>query len=166
MIVAQSQAEVSVAQQQTLVVGSTYDLFGDDRTGAIDYASPINPSPIAAWPDGVGKVGDGLAADGDGVDGIGLGGVGDGGGSGGLGPDGMGVGLLTIVTPPLPDGLHLLAVVGSDVAGNQAPPAAAAIVAVELAGVPAPPGPPRPTAFDGQYVTFTWTLSLDDEGQS
>ena len=163
MIVASAQIEISWPTQQSVPLLGYFQIYKDAQDSAVDYDSPVNPSPIPAWPDGAGKLGDGLGEDGEGADGYGHGGMGDGIGADGMGMDGFGAAMLSFVTPPLDDGDWEIAVVGYDGAGNAITPATIE-QAVSLAGTPDPPGIPEASAYDDgpDSLTIDWELSDDD----
>ena len=164
-IIAKSLALLRWPDSQAAPLGGSYDVFRDNRDAAVDYGSAINPSPIAAWPDGAGKIGAGLGPAGSGPAGYGHGGVGCGMGGAGMGMAGFGAAMREFTTPPLLDGGWLFAVVASDPAGNAATPAAVEAAAT-LAGDPAPPGIPLASGYDlgTDTLTVEWPLSADDEG--
>jgi hypothetical protein len=164
-IVAQARARLRWPQQQQVPLDGAYEVYRDARDGNVDYADPVNPAPIPAWPDEEGKIGDGLGRDGQGADGFGDGGSGDGLGADCLGPDGFGANWQEYVTPELADGTWELAVVPVDAAGNETTPATLE-ESVALAGIPEPPTNIQPTDYDGpsDTLTISWTLSEAAEG--
>jgi len=165
-IIAKSRALVRWLQRQSVPLGGWYNVYGDGGAGGgIDYGSPVNPRPLAAWPDGEGKRGWGLGPWGEGPWGQGQGGVGWGYGPWGLGPWGYGIATVSLVTPLLTDGTYTFAAVPLDPAGNADTPASET-AEVLLAGTPKPPGVPTATAYDDETDTLTlsWQLSPDDEG--
>lgn len=163
MIIADAQVEVNWPQQQGVPLGGWYDVFGDGKTGSVNYSSPLNADKIEAWPDDEAKIGAGLGRAGMGVAGYGDGGMGAGLGGAGLGMAGFGAEVMTYTTPELADGTHKLAVVGFDPAGNAVTPADLE-EEIAVAGVPEPPGVPEATAYDNGSDTLTlgWALSADD----
>ncbi len=167
MIIAQCHAQIRWPQTQHVPLGGHYDVFRDDRDGAVDYGVRINPADVAAWPDGAGKIGAGLGPAGLGAAGYGHGGAGAGMGAAGLGMAGFGALWVTFMTAKLRDGTWTFGVTGFDAAGNPAAPAATAIeTTVTLAAAPAPAGVPAADAWDNAtgILTLGWTLSADDEG--
>ncbi len=164
-IVADAQVEVRWPQQQAVPLGGWYDIFGDAKSGAVDYGTPLNPGRIPAWPDDNAKIGAGLGRAGMGVAGYGDGGMGAGLGGAGLGMAGFGAEVISYITGALADGTHTLAVVGFDPAGNKVTPADLE-TEIAVAGVPAPPGVPTATNYDNgsDTLTLNWALSPDDEG--
>ena len=165
-IIAKSRALVRWLQRQSVPLGGWYNVYGDGGAGGgIDYGSPVNPRPLAAWPDGEGKIGAGLGPAGQGPAGTGLGGVGAGYGAAGLGPAGIGVAAMSLVTPLLSDGDYTFCAVPFDPAGNADTPASET-AEVLLAGEPKPPGVPQADSYDDETDTLTlsWALSPDDEG--
>ena len=167
-ILAESQIDVNWPQQQEMLPRDYYHVCIDARDGSVDYANPISPSPIPAWPDLAGKVGLGDGPLGEGPLGLGDGpGVGLGNGPLGYGYLGLGTGLLTFRTEPLQDGRWTLAVVSFDEAGNPASPSAAnaAEEALLIKGTPDPAGIPEADSWDNgtQTVTITFDLSRHDE---
>ncbi len=160
-IIAKSRALIRWPAQQTVPLDGGFNIYLDES-----FASPINPSPIPAWPDEVagGKIGFGLGGFGDGAFGYGDGGFGFGEGPFGMGPFGFGAAWLEYVTGLLADGDHKFDVIGLDAAGNPVTPASGTQTEITLAGSPEPPA--RPTADSYVQGTDTlnllWALSADD----
>ena len=140
-ITASGQVELLWPQQQQVDLGGSYDIYRDDRNGVVvfDSAHKLNPSPIAAWPDGEGKIGAGLGAAGQGSAGYGFGGIGAGQGAAGLGMAGFGAELMSYVTSLLADGVWKFAIVAVDAAANPSAPAAGKEVTATIAATPKPP---------------------------
>ena len=120
----------------------SFDLFGDDRTGTVDYEAPLNESPVPAKPGG-------LAPWGYGCGGYGVGGY------------GQSAALYEWTTDLLEPGTWRLAVVAVDSAGNRL--ATAAEVEINVAPLPRPPDDFRVIAYDAQTRTATlaWQPSPD-----
>lgn len=155
-IIAQAKVKVSWPQAQQVPVGGSFNVYETS-----DYNTPLNPSAIEAWPDGVGKIGYGRGLYGRGPYGRGQGGIGYGRGPYGRGLYGRCAYLLHFVTAPLTDGSHTLAVVGVDVAGNKITPATATAT-VAVAGIPGQPGTPT-AEIDGSDIVISWTASEHDQ---
>lgn len=153
-------------QQQEVLLSGGYDVYRDNRDGAVDFSARINPAMLTAWPDAAGKAGDGLGEDGLGADGYGYGGIGDGVGADGFGFDGFGAAFIEFTSPLLADGTWSFAVVASDAAGNPAAATDGTRAAVTLAGTPAPPASIAADDYDDGTDTLTLALGLspDDEG--
>jgi len=165
-ILAQSQAQLNWPQQQKVPLRAGYNVFHDDKSGVMDFSSPINGRPIEAWPEGEGKRGWGLGTWGRGTWGFGAGmGFGWGRGLWGLGRWGFSVALMTYVTVPLTDGTWTFAVVGTDRGGNPTTPASGTEDTVDLAGTPRAPGRPTADSYDTgtDELTVSFALSRDDE---
>lgn len=162
-IVATSRALIRWPTQQSVPLDGSFDIYLDEQ-----FASPINPLPIAAWPDELagGKIGFGLGGFGQGAFGHGDGGFGFGEGPFGLGPFGYGAAWLEYITDLLADGLHKFDVIGLDAAGNPTSPAGGTQAEITLAGEPAPPGRPQADSYDQgtDTLTLSYALSADDEG--
>jgi len=168
-IVAKSAARIRWPAQQQVPLNGAYRIYRDDGAGGgIDYDTPCNADPIAAWPDGEGKMGAGLGPAGSGAAGYGYGAYlpGAGEGAAGLGMAGFGADWHEWITAELADATYLFAVVGLDAAGNLSETPADVLAAVTLAAAPDPPGVPSPTAYEKGTDTLTlgWPLSADDEG--
>jgi len=165
VIVAAARAELSWQQAQDVPVGGHYDVYRDDRDGAVSFAARVNVRPVDAWPDGEGKRGWGLGRWGAGAWGRGERGLGWGGGHWGDGPWGLGGRRLSWRSGLLDDGVWTFAVVPVDAAGNPASPSSGTEAAVGLAGTPRPPTDVEATAYDAgtDTVTLGWSLSPDDE---
>jgi hypothetical protein len=119
----------------------TFAVFGDGRTGVIDYEAPLNEAPIPSMPGGLEPWGYGC---------------------GGYGRGGYGVAaaLYEWTTDDLGPGSWRLAVAALDAAGNRL--AQAAEVQVEVAPPPRPPPGFRVTGYapeDG--ATLAWQPSPD-----
>lgn len=184
-IIANSSALLRWPQQQHVPLGGSFNVYGDGRSGTVDYARALNARPLPAWPDGEGKIGLALGGLGNGGLGWGDGGAGLGMGALGLGLLGFGAALIEWRTEPLADGTHTFGVVGLDVAGNKGQPGlglglglglgrlgygvgipAEIELSVALAGTPGRPTNLAATAYKSGTDTLTlgWTLSADDEG--
>ena len=120
----------------------SFDLFGDDRTGTVDYEAPLNESPVPAKPGG-------LVPWGYGCGGYGVGGY------------GQSAALYEWTTDLLEPGTWRLAVVAMDSASNRL--ATAAEVEINVAPLPRPPDDFRVIAYDAQTRTATlaWQPSPD-----
>lgn len=116
----------------------SFDVFADGGTGAIDYAAPLNESPLPARPGGVAPWGFGCG-------GFGVGGY------------GRSAARYEWTTGALSPGAWRLAVVAADAAGNRL--ATAAEVAVTVAPLPPPPDDFRVAAYDAatRHATLAWT---------
>ena len=150
--------------QQQVPVDGHFNVYKDDGAGgAVAYAAALNPSPIAAWPEGAGKVGAGRGPAGYGPAGFGYGGVGAGIGPAGLGPAGFGAEMMSFTTAPLLDGPWTFAVVPFDAAGNPAAPSAGTTAQVTLAGTPDAPGRPTIDSYDAPAGTMQISFDLSDD---
>jgi hypothetical protein len=119
-----------------------FDVFGDGRTGTVDYATPLNESPIPARPGGQTPWGFGCGAY-------------------GLGEYGRSAARYEWTTGPLDPGVWTFAVVARDEAGNRLD--AAAEVSATVAPVPRPPADFRVTSYSSEdrVVTLSWDPSPD-----
>ena len=162
-ITAKARIAISFLQAQHVPLGSHYDVYRDNRDGAL--AAKINFTPVDAWPDGHGKVGAGLGPAGYGPAGYGNGGVGAGAGPAGYGMAGFGGDVLSFTTEPLLDGDWLLGVVAVDPAGNPAtdPETYAATQTATVAGTPKPPASIAADSYDAPTETLTLTLGLSPD---
>ncbi|MDD4891360.1 MAG: hypothetical protein PHU85_15675 [Phycisphaerae bacterium] len=160
-----SRARLAWPQSQDVPLGGAYLAFGDDRTGTVDYTVAL-AGPIDAWPNGEGKSGWGIGGWGDGLWGHDEGALGWADGAWGMGAWGVGAEMLYAVTPLLADGLHTLALVSRDAAGNPAVPSGGKEAEVALAGTPRPPAALRAGEYDAgeDALTLIFALSPDDEG--
>ncbi len=158
-ILARARAAVRWPTQRSVPLRGSFNVFLDG-----DLANAINPAPIAAWPDGEGRIGWGL-----GDWGVGRWGMGDvprwGNGTWGVGTWGFPQRMLQHVTPKLRDATYDFGVVGYDAAGNPAAPGAATEATATLAGTPNEPGAPTADDYDDgtDALTLGWPLSSDDE---
>ena len=120
----------------------SFEIFGDDRSGTVQYEAALNESPIPAWPGG-------LAPWGFGCGGFGLGGY------------GRSAATFEWTTEVLGSGCWRFAVVAVDGAGNRL--ATAAEVEAHIATVPRPTTGLRVAAYDPQTqaVTLEWQPSPD-----
>ncbi len=118
----------------------SFDVFSDDRTGTVDYNTPLNELPIPAKPGG-------LVPWGYGCGGYGVGGY------------GQAAARYEWTTELLEHGTWRLAVVAVDAARNRL--ANAAEVQITVAPLPPPPDDFRVTAYDAQTRTATlgWEAS-------
>ena len=119
-----------------------FDVFGDGRTGSVDYAAPLNESPIPARPEG-------LAPWGYGCGGYGVGGY------------GRSAAAYGWVTDALEPGTWRFAVVAVDAAGNRL--ASAAETAVSVQPVPRPAEDFRVAEYDPvtARTRLAWSASPD-----
>ena len=120
----------------------SFDVFSDGRTGAVDYATPLNESPIPARPGG-------QAPWGYGCGGYGLGGY------------GRSAARYEWMTAALEPGTWLFGVVAVDAAGNRL--ATAAETAAAVSPVPRPPGDFHVDSYDSEnrVATLAWEPSPD-----
>ncbi|HSV98860.1 MAG TPA: hypothetical protein VLI39_01715 [Sedimentisphaerales bacterium] len=146
-------------QSQALPPGARFNVYFDHGAGAIDYAAPLNESPIPAWPCPQDKAGFGMAAFGAGDFGHDSPAcIGFGRGRFAEGPFGMDAGEIEWISPLLPLGRYRFGVKTLDASGNESPACETSPIAV----VP----PPRPAAalhvalFDPQ--THQITLRIGD----
>lgn len=118
----------------------SFDVFGDGRTGTVDYDMPLNESPIPARPGGLAPWGYGS-------------------GVYGMGGYGQAAATYEWTTDLLEPGTWRLAVVAVDAAHNRL--ANAAETQVTVAPLPQPPGNFRVTTYDAQThrATLAWESS-------
>lgn len=159
-IIAQAQVEIRWPQCQSVPLKGHYDVFADGN-----FNTPLNPAPLAAWPDGEGWRGFGMGMFGAGLFGLGEVALLFGKYRFGMGRFGLGAEMMKFDTPELADGLHTLTVVGFDAAGNPSAPSAGTDVAVTVAGTPAPPGAATADSYDSgtDTLTLSFAISGDDE---
>lgn len=155
-IVASQSVRLTWPQSQAVPGLGYYQVY---RDGA---ATPDNDSPIAAWPDGHGKIGYGRGGYGRGVYGVSAGGLGYGLGGYGLGGYGVGGRSLSMIADLVPDGVHEWEIAAFDSAGNESDGNPTATLA--LAGDPEPPRAVEAAAYAAGVLSVTFTLSEDDEG--
>lgn len=118
-----------------------FDVFADGRSGTVDYAAPLNESPIPARPGG-------QAPWGYGTGGYGVGGY------------GRSAAAYERTTGVLEPGTWRFAVAATDAAGNVVVPAAE--VELDVAPPARPPEDFRIEAFDAETgATLAWTPSPD-----
>lgn len=143
-----------------LGLDAAFNVYASAAGGEVDYDTPLNPTPIEAWPADLAgfKTGFGLGAFGSGAFGFGDGGFGFGVGGFGLGPFGFGAGWLEYLTEPMADGIYTFAVCPVDAAGN-VNTAGAIEKSLNVAGRPWPPTDAEITAYDQATDTLTveWT---------
>ncbi|HUS91157.1 MAG TPA: hypothetical protein VM695_04870 [Phycisphaerae bacterium] len=143
-ITATAQVLLRWPQTADVPAGGYYEVFGDGGDGSVDYDSPINPTPIDAWPD--------RAC----MDGYGYGG-----GGYGRGRYGAAEAQLTHVTESVADGRQQFAVVPYDAADN--PAAGNLEAAVMVRGVPDPPTRLSAAAYAAGVLSLNFKLSADDD---
>lgn len=151
---------LSILRSQTLPLGAKANVYFDNATGSIDYAQPLNASPIPIWPYPQDKAGLGTARFGDGDFGYdSAASVGFGKGSFARGQFGLDADAIEWTSPLLPLGRYRFGVKVLDALGNESAPSETD----EIAIVP----PARPAAalniaaFDPQ--TNQLTLSISDQ---
>jgi hypothetical protein len=120
----------------------SFDAFGDGRTGVVDYATPLNESPIPARPGGQAPWGFG-------------------GGGYGMGGYGRSAARYEWTTAVLEPGTWLFGVVAVDAAGNRL--AAAAETAAVVSPVARPPAAFRVDSYESEFrmATLAWEPSPD-----
>lgn len=120
----------------------SFDVFGDGRTGTVDYDTPLNELPIPVRPGGLTPWGYGS-------------------GGYGVGAYGQAAATYEWTTELLEPGTWRLAVVAVDAARNRL--ASAAEVQIAVAPLPRPPDDFRVIAYDAQTHTATlaWQPSPD-----
>lgn len=146
-------------QSQTLPPGARFNVYSDHGAGAIDYAAPLNASPIPVWPCPQDKAGFGMAAFGAsdfGYDSPAC--VGFGRGRFAEGPFGMDAGAIEWISPLLPLGRHRFGVEALDASGNEGPACETSLVAV--VPLPKPAAALHVASFDPQ--THQLTLRIGD----
>ena len=151
-------------KQHTVGAGGWFNVYHDSRDGTVDYASPLNVSPIPAWPSTAGMMGFLLGGFLDGAF------LEDAGGFGFLSGDflegaflegdadqevGAAIGFLT---EKLPDGDYVFGLKAYDAAGNASD---AVEDSLTIAGTPRPASGVA-ASLDGDVLTIIWTLSPDD----
>ena len=155
-ITATQSVRLTWPQSQAIPGAGYYQIY---RDGA---AVAENDSPIAAWPDGHGKIGYGRGGYGRGRYGISSGGLGYGLGDYGRGGYGVGGRNLSMTADLVPDGVHIWQVLAYDGAGNESAGNPTASLAV--AGIPQSPRDVEAAAYADDVLSVTFTLSEDDEG--
>jgi len=138
-------AEVRLTWQAGLYLDANleaFDVFGDGATGAIDYDTPLNESPLAARPGGRTPWGYGT-------------------GGFGIGAWGQAAAEYDWTADPVVPGTHRFAVVAIDAAGNRL--ATATEVEITVSPLPQPPEDFRVSAYDPntQAATLAWNPSPD-----
>jgi len=129
---------LSLLRSQTLPPGATANIYYDHGTGQINYATPLNVTPIALWPCMHDKAGFGLAQLGmsdfgyDSAASIGF-------GKGALGHGQFGLDADTVkwLSPALPLGTYRFGVRITDASGNEGPAAETTSITVIPAIQPA-----------------------------
>jgi len=145
-------------------LGGYYNIYGDGKTGVVDYSAALNPLPIAAWPEGAGKRGFGWGLFGAGMFGFGAVAYPFGHGRFGMGRFGFGAEMHSYIMQSVADGAWLFTIVAFDPAGNPAVPVGSVEQSCTVAGYPRPASGLDATAYAAGVLTLEWTVSEDDEG--
>lgn len=165
-IIARADVNVRWPQTQQVPLGGFYNIYQDG-----DYSVPINSQPVAAWPNGQGKIGFGLGQFGmgyfgyNGVDPVNRhAGPGFGIGMFGMGYFGIGALPMNFVARDVLDGERTFAVVGFDAVGNPVTPPSGTNDTKIVAGIPRPPEGLEAASYNNGTgeLTLTITLSPDD----
>lgn len=162
-IIASDNIQINWPIRHDLGEGCGFNIYLSAAGGEVDFAAPINASPVPAWPFELQgrRIAWGKGPWGRGRWGVGDGGFGWGSGPWGSGPWGRGSTLLEYLTNKLTDGEYKLAVVPVDAAGNE-DTAAATIATVTVAGTPAAPTELQ-AAPAGDDVLIVFQLSANDQ---
>jgi hypothetical protein len=125
-------------RSQGLPLDATANIYGDNGTGQIDYAAPINAVPIPIWPCRQDKAGFGMAQFGTGDFGYdAAASVGFGKGALGYGQLGLDADSLEWISPLLSFGEYRFGVRIADASGNEGPATETAPITVTPAATPA-----------------------------
>jgi len=164
IIATSRRVRVTWPKQHSVEDGGGFNLYNDLRDGSVDYATPLNDTPIDAWPTLAGKLGFLLG-------GFLMGGFLEGdGGFGFLSGRFLAGGFLEgdatqevgdnigWLSDKLTDGDWIFGIKAVDAAGNES---TATEDSVTVAGVPEPPSDIG-AALDGDDLTISWTRSTDD----
>ena len=164
-IVAQSaRARLTWPKQHTVEDGGGFNVYDDQRDGSVNYGTPLNATPIDAWPSLAGKIGflEGLFLGGAFLEGDGGFGFLDGRFLEGAFLEGDAVQEVGDVegylTTKLTDGDWIFGIKAVDAAGNES---TATEETITIAGVPEPASDIT-ASLDGDNLTIGWTLSTDD----
>jgi len=115
-----ARVKLLLLRSQDLPVGATANIYYDRGTGDIDYAEPLNESPIPLWPCWQDKTGFGLTKFGCGDHGHDAAtAVGFARGAFGYGQFGLDAETFRWISPPLSRGRYRFGVVVTDTQGNQ-----------------------------------------------
>ena len=152
-------------KQHVIDPGGSFNAYGDDGDGSIDYNSRLNAAAIPAWPTIAGKFGfllggflGGGFLEGDGGFGFLSGGFLE--GAFLLGDADQEVGPATgFLTDKLADGLQKFGLKALDAAGNES---TAVEASVTVQGVPEPVTGITAVSLVGDTLTLNWTKSIDD----
>jgi hypothetical protein len=113
-----ARVKLTLLRSQSLPLEATMNVYGDGGSGAIDFAEPLNESPIPVWTCWQDKAGFGLARFGAGDFGYeSAAAVGFGRGSFGNGLFGLDADVMEWISPILPPGIHRFAVKIVDASG-------------------------------------------------
>ncbi|MBN1508732.1 MAG: hypothetical protein JW955_17925 [Sedimentisphaerales bacterium] len=136
--VSSGRVRLTLLRSQTLPLGTTADIYHDNGTGQIDYATPVNAAPIPLWPCLHEKAGLGTAQFGTGDFGYdSAASIGFGKGALGRGQFGLDADCLEWISPALPLGTYRLGVRIADADGNLSPAVETGPVPVVAAARPA-----------------------------
>jgi len=147
-------------RNQDLPLGATANIYFDNACGQIDYAQPVNASPIPIWACPQDKAGFGMArfAEGDfGYDAAAS--VGWGRGSFGNGQFGLDADTLEWISPPLSLGVYRFGVKISELRGNESSASETSPIAVVPAATPAA----RLEAVGFDHAANQLTLRVSDQ---
>ena len=143
---------------------ATFNVYTDNQTGTVDYATAINQVPIKLFPEegtargfGLNRMGyGGFGYDGENAPGFGIGAFGQ-------GDFGFDIELISFTTDKLADGTHKFAVKALDAAGNPS-----ATATEKTAYIDQFPQSPKGLQFgsfyegdDGPELVLNWTASPD-----
>ncbi len=117
--VCSARARLTLLRSQTLPAAATANIYFDNGTGGIDYATPLNDAPIPLWPCWQDKAGFGLAQFGTGDFGYdAAAAIGFGKGVFGRGQFGLDADTIEWISPALPLGAYRFGVKVVDAQGN------------------------------------------------
>jgi hypothetical protein len=129
---------LAILRSQTLPMEATANVYCDNGTGLIDYATPLNPVPIPIWPCRQDKAGLGMAQFGAGDFGYdSAAAVGFGKGSFGHGQFGLDADAIEWISPPLPLGRYRFGVAVADAEGTESSACETEAIAIVPAARPA-----------------------------
>ena len=137
-IVSSGRVRLSLLRSQTLPVSATANIYHDHGTGQVDYAMPLNATPIPIWSCVQDKAGFGLAqlgVDDFGYDSAASAGFGK--GTLGFGQFGLDADTIEWLSPVLPLGTYRFGMRVADACGDEGPAAEATPITVVPAIKPA-----------------------------
>jgi len=137
-VVSSGRVRLTLLRSQTLPLGTTANIYGDNGTGQVDYTEPMNITPIPIWPCMQDKAGFGMAQLGMGDFGYdSAASIGFGKGALGHGQFGLDADAIEWISPMLPLGKYHFGVRITDASGNEGPAGETALITVVPAAQPA-----------------------------